>query len=103
MKTTKYTAKPKAIKANSEVEVAPEAAELLFETEDVADIIAEATGEVVTAEAEEDIVTFTIGEGEEAEVIVAEAEGTEEVLEASTKVVGKKVTASTRRRVVKRK
>lgn len=93
----------------AETEVAPEATELLFETEEVADLVAEATGETVAVETTEDAVEFTVGEGEEAETFVVEPEGDEEILEASTRVMrGKKaVKASTRsarpaRRTVRR-
>ena len=79
------------------VAVAPEATDLLFEAEDVAELIAEVTGEAVEVEAEagEDTVTFTVGENE----FVVEAEGDEEVLEASRRQFrGKKrIAASTRR------
>jgi altronate dehydratase len=79
----------KAIRANEEVEVAPEATALLFETEDVAELVAEATGQVVTADVSEDgdTVIFEVGEGEEAEVFEVSAEGDEEILEASTRVL----------------
>lgn len=78
----KYTARP--IKASEEgaVDIAPEATELLFETPDVADLIAEVTGEDVSVEADEDQVVFTVGEDE----FVVEAEGDEELLEACTRV-----------------
>ena len=79
------------------VNVAPEATDLLFEAEDVAELIAEVTGEAVEVEiADEDTVTFTVGQDE----FVVEAEGTEEVLESVRKNVrGKKaVTASTKKR-----
>ena len=86
----------KAVRANDEVEdvtveVEPEATELLFETQDVADLLAEATGEDVTAEVNEDAVEFTVGE----ETLVAEPEGDEEILE-SRKVMKKSVRASRR-------
>jgi len=71
----------------AETEVAPEATALLFETEDVAELVAEATGEVVTADVADDgnTVVFEVGEGEEAEVFEVSAEGDEEILEASTR------------------
>lgn len=84
----------------AEVEVAPEATELLFEVEDVAEIIAEATGEAVEVEAEDDVVTFTVGD----QVITAEAEGSEEILEASKKVLkNKKAVAASRKIAPKRR
>lgn len=78
------------------VEVEAEATDLLFEAEDVAQLLAEATGESVEVTVEDDFVEFAVGD----QVLTAEAEGNEEVLEASTKVVASKrtVTAATARR-----
>ena len=91
--------------ANEAVEIAPEATELLFETEDVAEVVAEVTGEEVSVEVAGDVVELTVGEGEDAEVFTIEPEGDEEILEASTKVIRKQaVKASTRpaKRAVRR-
>lgn len=63
-------------------EIAPEATELVFETEDVAELVAEITGEDVEVTADENEVTFTVGDTD----FTVEAEGGEEVLEASTSV-----------------
>lgn len=79
-----------------EVEIDPAATDLLFEAEDVAELIAEVTGETVEVSVEDDFVEFAIGE----DVYTIEAEGDEEILEAaSSKVLrGKRrVAASTRR------
>ena len=77
------------ITANSDVDtdgidtmgaqVAPEASDLLFEAEDVADLVAEITGEPVEVTADEDEVTFAVGDEE----YTATAEGDEEILEAT--------------------
>ena len=77
------------------VEVAPEATELVFEAEDVAQLVAEVTGQDVEVEADENSVVFTVGDYD----YTVEPEGTEEILESSRKVLkGKKsVSASTRR------
>lgn len=90
----------------ADTEVAPEATDLLFEANDVADLVAEVTGEDVEVEANEDVVEFTVGE----DTYVVEPEGDEEVLEASTRVPRnvKRIKASTRtapkgRRVVRRR
>lgn len=82
----------------AEVDVTPEASDLLFEAEDVAELVAEVTGQDVEVEAEDDTVTFTVGEDE----YVVEAEGDEEVLEAVRRPLAKKsaVRASQRSRVV---
>jgi len=83
------------VRANAEV--APEVSELLFEADDVAMLLAEVTGEdVVVSDAEgEDMVAFEIA-GEE---FIVEAEGDEEVLEASVRpaVTKRTVAASSRR------
>ena len=74
-----------------EVTVAPEASELLFEAEDVAELVAEVTGQPVDVTAEEDTVVFTIGEDE----FTVQAEGDEEVLEATRKNIrGKRTVAA---------
>lgn len=85
----------------ADTEIAPEATELLFEAEDVAQLVAEVTGEDVAVDATDDTVEFTVGE----DVYTVEPEGDEEVLEASTRIRGRKpVKASTRaaKRVAKR-
>lgn len=81
-------------------EVAPEATDLLFEAEDVAELVAEATGEPVEVTADEDSVTFAVGEDE----YTVEAEGDEEILEATRRPLrGKRrVSASTCRRPASR-
>lgn len=84
-----------------ETQVAPEASDLLFEAEDVAELVAEVTGQPVevTADDEGNAVTFAVGEDE----YTVEAEGDEEVLEAVRKTFrGKKaVSASTNRKPAK--
>ena len=84
--------------SEAEVDVTPEASDLLFEAEDVAELVAEVTGQDVEVAAEDDTVTFTVGQDE----YVVEAEGDEEVLEAVRKPLSKKsaVRASRRSRVV---
>ena len=84
-----------------DVAVAPEATDLLFEAEDVAELVAEVTGEAVEVTVDDDAVTFAIGDDE----FTVEAEGDEEILEASRKVLrGKRrVSASTSRRVASKK
>lgn len=79
-----------------DVEVDPEATDLLFEAEDVAELVAEVTGQSVDVTVDDDAVTFAVGEDE----YTVEAEGDEEILEASTKVLRNKrrVSASTQRR-----
>lgn len=76
------------------VDVAPEASDLLFEAEDVAELVAEVTGEEVAVTADEDAVVFEIGDTE----YTVEAEGDEEILE-STKVkrAGRKAVKASRK------
>ena len=69
------------------VEVAPEATDLLFEAEDVAELVAEVTGEEVAVTVDEDSVQFEVGE----DIYTVEPEGDEEVLESTRKPLkGKK-------------
>lgn len=79
-----------------DVEIAPEATELLFEVEDVAELVAEVTGEDVTVDADENVVEFTIGDDE---VYTVEPDDDAELVE-SAKSCRKPVKAS--RRVAKR-
>ena len=77
-----------------EVAVAPEASDLLFEAEDVAELVAEVTGQPVDVVAEEDTVTFTVGDQE----FTVEAEGDEEVVESSVRFAkGKKPVSAARK------
>ena len=86
--------------ADEDVNVAPEATDLLFEAEDVAQLVAEVTGQPVDVEKAEDgnSVEFTVGE----DVFTVTAEGDEEVLEAVRTPLKKKkpVSASTNRKPV---
>lgn len=85
-----------------EATVAPEATDMLFEAEDVAELVAEVTGEEVTVEVDDadDSVIFTVGEEE----FTIEPEGDEEILEASRKVLkGKSVVRASRKAPAARK
>ena len=103
VKASCVTRKPlKAVKADEEVEeteapeapeapeaeVAPEATELLFETEDVAQLLAEVTDEDVTVDVDDDTdeIVFTVADEE----YTVAPDGEEELLEASTRIMGKK-------------
>lgn len=59
------------------------ASDLLFEADDVAELLSEVTGEEVGVETDEDTVIFTVGDDE----YTIEAEGDEEELTACTKPV----------------
>lgn len=97
----------RAIKANEDIEeevedvvdVAPEASDLLFEAGDVAELIAEVSGEDVAVTVDDDTVVFEVGEDD---VYTVEAEGDEEVLESSTKVNRKKRAVKASRKVARR-
>ena len=99
--------KRRAIRANEEmmemeggVNVAPEATDLLFEAEDVAELVAEVTGETVEVEADGDVVTFAVGEEE----FTVEADGDEEILESVRRNVrGKSRVAASRRPAASRR
>lgn len=75
------------------VNVDPEATELVFETEDVAELLAEVTNEDVDVVADENEITFTIGDTD----YTVQAEGGEEVLEASTSVRRRNAIQASRR------
>lgn len=82
------------------VDVAPEASDLLFEAEDVAELIAEVTGQDVEVTADEDAVTFAVGEDE----FVVEAEGEEEILESTKRPLrGKAPVKASKRAALKRR
>ena len=66
----------------SEVDIAPEATDMLFEAEDVAELIAEVTDKVVEVEVADDDVIFRVGENE----FVITPDGGEELVETSTRV-----------------
>ena len=90
------------VDGEGEVVVDPEATDLLFEAEDVAELVAEITGEAVEVSVTDDEVEFAIGE----DVYTVEAEGNEEILEAASKKVlrGKRtVAASTKRQAPARR
>ena len=91
----------KSSKIVADTEVAPEADELLFEAEDVAQLAAEITGEdvTVTTDDESEAVVFTVGEDE----FVVEPEGDEEILEAASvkATKGKKAIAASTNRSAK--
>lgn len=95
MRTTRSKVRTKRIM--SDTEVAPEAADLLFEAEDVAELIAEVTGEDVNVEADETAVTFEVA----GETYTCEAEEDDEVVESSTRMRrgSRRISASTRRPV----
>ena len=66
----------------ADTEVAPEAADLLFEAEDVAQLVAEITGEDVSVEADESTVTFEVA----GESYTCEAEDGLEEVESCTRI-----------------
>lgn len=65
---------------SGEVNVEPEATDLLFETQDVAELLAEATGEPVDVTVDDETAEVTFGVGDQ-EITVA-PEGDEEILES---------------------
>ena len=80
----------------AETEVAEDVVELLFEANDVADLISDVTGEDVTVESDGDVVEFTVGE----ETFTCEPDEGADTVESSTRILRRKaVKASTRRPV----
>lgn len=99
--------KARRVTAGEEVDVTPEASEILFQADDVADVIAEVTGEDVSADiADEETgaVEFTVGDPDNGDSYIVEPDGDEEEVESATKCAPRKraVKSSTNRnRVVK--
>ena len=78
----------------ADVNVDPEATELLFETDDVAQLVAEVTEMPVDVVVDEDAVVFTVGDVD----YTVEPEGDEELLAAATRVrAGKKPVKASKR------
>ena len=69
-----------------EISIEPEATDLLFEAEDVAELLAEVTGSPVDVSADGSVVSFHIGD----ETYTIEAEGDEEIVESSTRIMSSK-------------
>ena len=90
MKFRKTTMGRKRVMA--ETDVAAEAVELLFEAEDVAQLVADVTGEDVEVTADGETVEFAVGD----DTYVVEAEGTEEMLEASVSLKARNKVAASR-------
>ncbi len=82
-----------------DVEVSPEATELLFETEDVAQLLAEVTQQPVDVDTADDgeSVEFTVGK----DVYTVESEGDEEVLESVRKPFKRKKAIKSSRQMSK--
>lgn len=73
-----------------DIEVAPEATDILFEAEDVAELLAEVTEQVVEVNVDGEDVIFNVGEDE----FVVTPDGDEEIVETSRKVLKKAVEAA---------
>lgn len=84
---------------DTDVEVSPEATELLFETEDVAQLLAEVTQKPVDVDTTDDgeSVEFTVGD----DVYTVESEGDEEVLESVRKPFKRKKAIKSSRQISK--
>lgn len=76
--------KDKRRKVTANTDIAPEASDLLFEVEDVAQLLAEVTGEDVEVTADANEVTFDIS-GDQYDSYTVEAEGDEEIVEESVR------------------
>lgn len=84
--------------AQGGVDIAPEASDLLFEAEDVAELVAEVTGQDVAVTADEDVISFEVGD----DVYTVEAEGDEEILESTRKPLRNKKTVRASRKPARR-
>lgn len=84
---------------DTDVEVSPEATELLFETEDVAQLLAEVTQQPVDVDTTDngESVEFTVGD----DVYTVESEGDEEVLESVRKPFKRKKAIKSSRQISK--
>lgn len=85
--------KARRVTAGEDVDVTPEAQEILFQADDVADVIAEVTGEDVSADiADEETgaVEFTVGDPETGDSYIVEPDGDEEQVESATKTSPRK-------------
>lgn len=82
---------------DTDADVAPEATDLVFEVQDVADLVSAVTDAPVDVDVADDgnSIDFTVGDDEDAEVYTVEADGNEEVLE-SVRTRKKAVKASRR-------
>lgn len=91
--------KPRTKRIMADTEIAEEAQDLLFEAEDVAELLAEVTGEDVEVEADDTTVTFDVA----GEKFTCEAEADDEVVESSSRMRGKKIAASAKRRPMRKR
>lgn len=73
---------PEAPVEDAGVSVDPEATELLFEAEDVAELVSEVSGQPVDVTVDEDEVTFTVGD----DTYTVTPEGDEEIVEQSRRM-----------------
>ena len=78
-KNRNMSRKPMSRKIKANTDIAPEAVDLLFEAEDVAQLVAEITGEDVEVTADENVVTFAVDDME----YTCEADGDLETVEES--------------------
>jgi uncharacterized protein YlxW (UPF0749 family) len=83
----------------AEVTVDESATELLFEAEDVAELVAEVTGEAVDVTVDDTEVIFTIGDDE----YTVTPEGDEEVVEQSTKIFRSRAVEASKKAMPARK
>lgn len=89
---------PEAPVEEAEVSVDPEASELLFEAEDVAELISEVSGQPVDVTVDDDEVAFTVGE----DTYTVTPEGDEEIVEQSRRITKSARSVRAGRRMVRR-
>ena len=89
----------KVEEVGGDVEVDPAATDLVFEAEDVAELLAEITEQDIEVTADENEVTFTVGDTD----FTVQAEGEEEILETSRRVLRGKRPVKASRSLQRRK
>lgn len=82
VRASRTAMRPRTKRIMADTDVAPEASDLLFEAEDVAELVAEITGEDVSVEADESTVTFEVA----GESYTCEAEEGLEEVESCTRI-----------------
>ncbi|MCM1226416.1 MAG: hypothetical protein NC320_03195 [Clostridium sp.] len=82
IQSSKRVIKSRNRRVMAETDVAEEASDLLFEVDDVAELLADATGEDVDVTADGEVVKFDVGD----ETYTCSAEPGDEVVESKTRI-----------------
>ena len=96
MRIQKSTMRSRNASIHADTDIAEEAADLLFETDDVAELLSQVTGEDIDVTADGDVVEFGVGD----ESYTCSAEPGDETVESSTRTrARRRVSAASGRRV----